>query len=218
VGFKKALEKFPHLIISDVMMPVMDGFQLCRKLKSDQRTSHIPLILLTARADIDSKLEGLEFGADDYVTKPFDSKELSVRTKNLLEQRRRLREHFERQVDFHPREITVNSMDEQFMHRAIELIEKHIDDADYTVERFSWEVGMSSRNLSRKLQAITNLSTREFIRTMRLKRAAQLLHKKSDIVTQIAYQVGFNNPSYFAQCFRKQFGISPVKYAAKHSK
>jgi signal transduction histidine kinase/DNA-binding response OmpR family regulator/ligand-binding sensor domain-containing protein len=217
-GFKKALEKFPDLIISDVMMPVMDGFQLCRKLKSDQRTSHIPLILLTARADIDSKLEGLEFGADDYLTKPFDSKELSMRTKNLLEQRHRLRNHFQREVDFHPADITVNSMDEQFMEKAVELIERHIDENDFSVERFSREVGMSRQHLNRKLHALTNHSARDFIRTIRLKRAAKLLQKKSDLVTQIAYQVGFDNPSYFAQCFRKQFGVSPSKYTAQHSR
>ncbi len=217
-GWKKTLQKFPDLIISDVMMPVMDGFQLCRRLKSDQRTSHIPLILLTARADMESKLEGLEFGADDYVTKPFDAKELSVRSKNLLLQRSRLREHFQREVDFHPSEITVNSMDEKFIEKAIKLIEQYMDDTDFNVEKFSQEIGMSSRNLSRKLHAITNYSTQDFIRTMRLKRAAQLLQKKSDPVTQIAYQVGFNNPSYFAQCFRRQFGLSPSKYITKQSK
>jgi CheY-like chemotaxis protein len=217
-GWKKALEKFPDLIISDVMMPVMDGFQFCRKLKSDQRSSHIPLILLTARADMESKLEGLEFGADDYVTKPFDAKELYVRSKNLLEQRRHLREYFQREVDFHPADITVNSMDEQFMQKAVRLIEQYMDDTDFSAERFSREIGMSHQHLNRKLQALTNHSARDFIRTIRLKRAVQLLQKRSDPVTQIAYQVGFNNPSYFAECFRQQFGISPSKYMAQHSK
>jgi len=216
-GWKIALEKFPDLIISDVMMPVMDGFEYCQKIKSDQRTSHIPLILLTAKADIESKLEGLEFGADDYVTKPFDAKELSIRSKNLLLQRSRLREHFQREVDFHPSDITVNSIDEKFMEKAIELIEQNMDNTDFNVERFAQEIGMSSRNLSRKLHAITNYSTQDFIRIMRLKRAAQLLQKKSDPVTQVAYQVGFSNPAYFAQCFRRQFGMSPSEYTTRHS-
>jgi YesN/AraC family two-component response regulator len=216
-GFKKTIDKYPDLIISDVMMPVMDGFQFCRKLKSDLRTSHILLILLTARADMESKLEGLEFGADDYLTKPFDAKELSVRSKNLLQQRQRLREHFQRKVDFHPAGITANSMDRQFIQRAIELIELSIDDANFNVERFSREVGMSRRHLNRKLHALTDHSALEFIRSMRLKRAAQLLQKKSDPITQIAYQVGFNNPAYFAQCFRRLFGMSPSEYLAGHS-
>jgi signal transduction histidine kinase/ligand-binding sensor domain-containing protein/DNA-binding response OmpR family regulator len=217
-GLKKALDEFPDLIISDVMMPVMDGFDFCRKLKSDQRTSHIPLILLTARADMESKLEGLEFGADDYVTKPFDAKELAVRSKTLLLQRSRLREHFQREVDFRPSDITVNSMDEKFMEKAIKLIEQNMDDTYFNVEKFSQEMGMSSRNLSRKLHAITNYSTQDFIRIMRLKRAAQLLKKRSATVTEIAFQVGFSNPAYFAQCFRRQFGLSPSKYMTKHSK
>jgi signal transduction histidine kinase/AraC-like DNA-binding protein/streptogramin lyase len=203
------------LVISDVMMPDMDGFELCQNLKSDEITSHIPFILLTARADLESKLEGLEFGADDYITKPFDAKELLVRSRNLLEQRSRLKEHFQRQLSFQPSEITVNSMDEKFMKKAIELIEYYMDDNDFNVKKFSNEVGMSSRNLSRKLRAITNYSAQEFIRVMRLKRAAQLLLNKSDQITQIAYQVGFNNPSYFAECFKKQYGVSPSEYTVK---
>ncbi|UCF64435.1 MAG: response regulator, partial [bacterium] len=216
-GLKKTLDKSPDLIISDVMMPEMDGFQFCRQLKSDQCTSHIPFILLTARADMESKLEGLEFGADDYVTKPFDAKELSVRSKNLLEQRRRLQEHFERKVEFQPSEITVNSMDEKFMQRAIALIERHMDDTEFSAEQFSREIGMSRRHLNRKLHSLTNYPARDFIRTIRLKRAAQLLQKNSDPVTQIAYQVGFSNPSYFTECFKSQFGMSPTEYASRES-
>jgi signal transduction histidine kinase/DNA-binding response OmpR family regulator len=211
-GLKKALAKFPDLIISDVMMPEMDGFELCRRIKSDERISHIPLILLTAKADLDSKLEGLEFGADDYIVKPFDAEELTVRSENLLEQRRRLRDHFEREITLHPSEITVNSMDEQFMQRVIELIEQHMDDTDFSVERFAEEIGMSRRHLNRKLHALVSHSALDFIRTIRLKRAAQLLREKSDSIAQIAYKVGFNNPAYFAQCFRQRFGTSPSNY------
>jgi len=216
-GLKKILEKDPDLVISDVMMPEMDGFQLCRTMKSDQRISHIPLILLTARADMESKLEGLEFGADDYITKPFDARELAVRSKNLLDQRHRLREHFRSAVDFRVSDITVNSIDEQFMQKAIELIEKHIEDTDFSVEKFSLKIGISSRHLNRKLKAITNYSTRDFVRILRLKRAALLIKNNSDQITQIAYQVGFNNPSSFAGSFRKHFGMSPSEYGQKYS-
>jgi transcriptional regulator GlxA family with amidase domain len=151
------------------------------------------------------------------VTKPFDAKELQIRCRNLLEQRRRLREHFQREVEFQPSEITVNSMDEKFMNKAIELIKKYMDDTDFSVERFSQEIGMSRRHLNRKLRALTNQSSQDFIRTMRLKRAAQLLRKNSDPVTQIAYQVGFNNPSYFSECFKNHFNMSPSEYVNKYS-
>jgi len=217
-GLDMAIKEIPDLIISDVMMPKMDGFEFCAKIKTDQRTSHIPLILLTARAAREDKIEGLETGADDYLSKPFDVNELLVRVKNLIEQRCRLRAHFEREVDFNPSEITVNTIDEQFIMRVVDIIERYMDDMEFNVEKFSKEVGISRRHLNRKLQALTNHSAREFIRIIRLKRAAQLLQKKSDLITQIAYQVGFKNLSYFAECFRKQFGQSPSEYTTQYSK
>ena len=216
IGIKKALDKTPDLIISDVMMPEMDGFELCKKLKSDQRTSHIPIILLTAKADLDSKIEGLEYGADDYIAKPFDAAELQVRSKNLIEQRRQLREQFKKQLLFKPADITVTSIDEQFLDKVNSHIEWHMDDMEYTVEKLADEIGMSRQHLNRKLQSLTNYSARDFIRVIRLKRAAQLLQKRNDMITQIAYQVGFNNLSYFSKCFRRQFGQSPSQYCPRH--
>jgi DNA-binding response OmpR family regulator len=212
-GLQKAIEKMPDLIISDVMMPKMDGIELCRQVKTDERTSHIPVILLTARASGESKVEGLETGADDYITKPFDARELLVRVKNLIEQRRKLRERFRREMSLQPREVTVNSMDEQFLQRALDIVEKHLSDSEFGVETFSKQIGMSRQHLNRKLQALTTHSANDFIRIVRLKRAAQLLEKKSATVTEIAYEVGFNNPAYFAECFRKEFGRSPSQYA-----
>jgi YesN/AraC family two-component response regulator len=214
---KKVLDKFPNLIISDVMMPVMDGFELCRKLKSDERTSHIPVILLTAKADMDSKIEGLEFGADDYVTKPFDAKELDVRVKNLIEQRKKLREKFSRMIEVKPGEITASSMDEQFLERLLNVFEDHVDDSDFSTEDLAHEVGMSRSSLHRKLQALTNQPTHEFLRTLRLKRAAQLLKQTAGTVTEIAYAVGFTNPSHFSKIFRQQFGQSPSEFADRNS-
>jgi signal transduction histidine kinase/DNA-binding response OmpR family regulator len=216
VGLKKAFKKFPDLIISDVMMPVMDGFELCHKLKSDENTSHIPVILLTAKADMDSKIEGLEFGADDYVTKPFDARELLARVKNLIEQRKKLHEKFSRMIEIKPGEIAASSMDEQFLKRLLNVFEAHVDESDFSTEDFAREVGMSRSNLHLKLKALTNQPTHEFLRTLRLKRAAQLLKKSTGNVTEVAYAVGFNNLSHFTKIFRQQFGQTPSEFANKN--
>jgi signal transduction histidine kinase/ligand-binding sensor domain-containing protein/DNA-binding response OmpR family regulator len=214
-GLKKAIDKYPDLIISDIMMPEMDGFELCEKVKSDTRTSHIPVILLTARADMESKIEGLEFGADDYVTKPFEARELQSRSKNLIEQRRKLREKFRQMNDLQSTEIAVTSMDKEFLNRLMSVFETHISEPEFSTEQCAKEVGMSRSSLNRKLQALTNLSTHEFIRTLRLKRAALLLRKAAGSVTEIAYAVGFNNMSHFSKVFREQFGQLPSVYANK---
>ena len=214
-GFERAVDEMPDLIISDVMMPGMDGFALCRKLKSDPHTGHIPVILLTARASGDSKIEGLETGADDYVIKPFDVKELQVRVKNLIEQRQRLRERFLREFMLESGEVEVISADNRFLHRALRVVEAHLNDPEFTVEEFTREVGLSAMQLHRKLKALTGQSASGFIRMVRLKRAARLIEKGFGNITEIAYEVGFNNPSYFAARFREVFGISPKAYAAR---
>ena len=214
-GFMKAVAKIPDLIISDVMMPRMDGFELCARLKTDERTSHIPVILLTARAAAEDKIGGLETGADDYIIKPFDIKELCVRAKNLITQRRKLRERFSREVVFRPQDIAITPPDEKFMQRAMEIIQNHIADADFNVEYFCKMVGMSRMQLHRKLRALTDKSSGEFVRALRLKRAAELLSQHFGNITQVAYEVGFNNPSYFAECFRRQFGELPSEYARR---
>jgi len=211
-GLHRAIDKIPDLIISDVMMPKMDGFELCGRLKSDERTSHIPIILLTARASAESKIKGLELGADDYLIKPFDRTELLVRAKNLTEQRRKLREKFSRDIFLHPSEIAVSSYDQRFLRRAMEIIEQHLSNPDFDITTLTREVGMSRMQLHRKLLALTNKSANNFIRSLRLKRAAELLRQHYGNVAQIAYEVGFNNPSYFAECFRKQFGKLPSEY------
>ena len=215
-GLKITLNKYPDLIISDVMMPEMDGFELCKKVKTDERISHIPIILLTAKADLDSKIDGLEFGADDYVTKPFEARELQIRTRNLIEQRKKLREKFSQLNYLNPEDISVTSADEKLLQRLLEVFENHIEETDFTTEAFAREVGMSRMNLNRKLQALANQSTNEFIRTMRLKRAAVLLKKYGGTVSEIAYKVGYNNISSFAKAFRKIYGVSPSKYIEKN--
>ena len=214
-GFEKAAEIIPDIIISDVMMPEMDGFQFCEKIKTDQRTSHIPVILLTAKSSGESKVEGLETGADDYLTKPFDARELRVRVKNLIEQRERLRERFQEQILIHPSAVTATSMDSRFLKRAIEFVEEHLDDTGLDVNQFSKEMALSRSQLNRKLRALTKQSATEFIRCLRLKRAAQLLEHHSGNISEIAYEVGFTNPSRFAEYFRKLFGVSPSKYVSQ---
>jgi YesN/AraC family two-component response regulator len=211
-GLKKALDKYPDLIISDVMMPEMDGFEFCQKVKSDERISHIPIILLTAKADLDSKIEGLEFGADDYVTKPFEARELQIRSKNLIEQRRKLREKFSSLIDLQPEDIAASCMDEQLLQRLLAVFEGHMGEPEFSIEQLAREIGMSRRHLNKKIQAITNLTTSEFIRTLRLQRAARLLYNAAGTVSEIAYKVGFNNLSYFSKAFRRQFGKLPSEF------
>jgi len=211
-GILQSLEHSPDMIVSDVMMPKMDGFQFCAEIKKDERTSHIPVILLTAKASSESKIEGLETGADDYLTKPFDTHELKVRINNLIEQRRKLQEKFRKEITLSPRDITVTSIDQQIVQRAIDVVEKNISDPDFDTAMMAKEVGMSRTLLNTKLKALTGLPTGEFIRTLRLKRAAQLLQQGYGNVTQVAYDVGFQNLSYFAKAFREQFGQSPSHY------
>ena len=215
-GFIKCAKALPDLVISDVMMPKMNGFQLCSRLKQDERTSHIPVILLTARAAAEDRIGGLETGADDYLIKPFDARELQVRVKNLIQQRQKLRERYRKEGILQPREIAINSTDQKFLQKALEIVESHLSDEHFSVVNFGMEIGMSRALLHRKLRALTDHSASEFIRSLRLNRAAQLLAKKAGNVTEIAYQVGFNNLSYFARCFQRQFGVSPSLYAGKH--
>ena len=216
-GLKKTIDKYPDLVISDVMMPEMDGFELCKKIKTDERISHIPVILLTAKADLDSKIEGLEFGADDYVTKPFEARELLIRSKNLIEQRKKLREKFSLLMDLNPEDIAASSMDEQLLQRLLSIFEDHMEEPDFSTEDLAREIGISRMHLNRKIQALTNLSTNAFIRTLRLQRAAKLLTNDSGTVSEVAYRVGFNNLSYFSKAFRRHFGKLPSEFTEKQN-
>jgi len=218
-GFKKSTEHIPDIIISDVMMPNMDGNEFCKKIKTDERTSHIPVILLTARASFENKMEGLEIGADDFITKPFDGEELQVRAKNLIEQRKRIRKllegkiqtsHSAIHIDFADSGIT--SMDEQFLQKVIEILKEHHADPKFNISAFSLHIGLSVAQLNRKIKALTGQSTADFIRTYRLTRAAELIKKKSATITEIAYDVGFSSPSYFSECFKKHFGKLPSEF------
>jgi signal transduction histidine kinase/ligand-binding sensor domain-containing protein/DNA-binding response OmpR family regulator len=214
-GYDQATEIVPDIVISDIMMPQMDGMGLCRALKQDVRTSHVPVILLTARAGTDSKIEGLEIGADDYVTKPFETKELGARVRNLIEQRRLLRKKFSAGVVLKPGEVAVTSLDDALLKNCMEIIEKNIGDENFAVDDLAREACLSRSHLNRKLQALTNLAPAEFIRYVRLQRAHELLEKNAGTVAEVAYQVGFGSPSYFSTCFHERFGVPPSEVQHK---
>ncbi|CAN5526218.1 hypothetical protein BH23BAC1_BH23BAC1_49980 [soil metagenome] len=216
-GFTAANETIPDLILSDVMMPVMDGIELCRKLKNNEKTAHIPVILLTAKASGGDKIEGLEKGADDYILKPFEVSELMVRIKNLIDSRKKLREHFSRQISLEPASISITSLDEQFLKRVMNIIEDHMSDPSFSVDVFSRESGMSKTQLHRKIKALTNESPGDLIKIIRLKRAVELLLQGGGTIAEVAYIVGFQEPSYFTRCFQKQYGKTPSEFMATGS-
>ncbi len=212
-GLEAACEAIPDLVISDVMMPKMNGYELCARLKTDERTSHVPVILLTAKAAARDKIAGFETGADDYLAKPFDSQELAARVKNLIAMRRKLRERFKSQVVLKPGEIAITSVDEAFLKKVMAAVEKHLGEEEFDVETLCREVGISRPQLHRKLTALTGQAANELIRTMRLQRAADLLAKNAGTIAEIAYMVGFGSQGYFTKCFQEQYGLTPREYA-----
>jgi YesN/AraC family two-component response regulator len=202
------------MVISDVMMPGMDGYELCRQLKSDYRTSHIPVILLTAKASVEDKLEGLQTGADDFLIKPFEPMELLARIKNLIQQRQALRERYRREFE-HVRlkpEASMDALEIEFMEKARKVVGENISNPDFHISDFSGLMNMSRVQLHRKLIALFNLSATAFVRTYRLNEAARLFNSRLGNVAEVAYEVGFNNLSYFSKCFQKQFGVNPSEY------
>ncbi|HSL90356.1 MAG TPA: response regulator, partial [Ignavibacteriaceae bacterium] len=213
-GVKSANEILPELIISDVMMPSMDGIEFCRKIKSEWKTSDIPIILLTARASFESKLEGLETGADDYLKKPFDSRELFVRIKNLLEQRKRIREKLSKELSPLPEIDKLETNDQNLVRRAYEIVELNLDKTNFSTDQLAKELFLSRSQLHRKFSEITGQAPGEFIRTIKLKHAAKMLLEKKLPVTQIAYAIGFSSPAQFSRAFSKQFNCTPSEYSS----
>lgn len=195
------------------MMPKKDGFEVSRILKNDERTSPIPVILLTAKTELQDKLEGLNLGADDYITKPFDVNELIARTRNLIESRKKLREKFAVKMAIKPKEITAQSVDDRFLQKILAIAEENISNGQFSIEKFSKEVGMSVAQLYRKLHTLAGYTPNDFMRHMRLQRAADLFRQHAGSVANVAYSVGFNNLSYFAKCFKEKFGSSPSEYS-----
>lgn len=216
-GIDLALHHIPDLIITDVMMPYKDGFEVCQTLKNDERTSHIPIIMLTAKADMTSKLEGLERGADDYFAKPFHKEELLVRVRKLLELRQQLQRYYLANAglkeDINSKDIPkIDVIDDAFVKKVRQVVEEHLDDTEFTVEALCKEVIMSHSQLHRKLSALTGFSANIFIRYVRLNKAKELLRNQSLTITAVAFDTGFNDPSYFGRVFKQEFGVTPQEW------
>lgn len=216
-GIQKALKHVPDLIISDVMMPIKDGLEVCKKLKQDRRTSHIPLILLTAKADIQSRLQGLEHGADVYLAKPFHEDELLLTLNNLLHQRNRLRDHYQFISDLSDQSKDSHLKEHQFVKQVRSVILTHLTDHSFTVAQLSKEVALSTSQLHRKLKALTGYSAIQLIRMIRLNKARQLLLNPGVNIATVAYDCGFSDPDYFSKVFKKEFGLSPSQFKQKES-
>ncbi|MCE7064076.1 two-component regulator propeller domain-containing protein [Dyadobacter sp. CY326] len=216
IGLEKTLEHIPDLIVSDVMMPEMDGIELCRTIKTDRRISHIPVVLLTARAEEGQQLQGYQTGADAYVTKPFRLDILQVRIANLIRQREQLQQQFQQHVEIRPTEVAVRSLDEQFVNSAVKVVEANLPNAEFTVEELSDAMSMSRVYLYKKILSLTGKTPIEFIRIIRIRRGAGLLEKSQLTISEIAYQIGFNNPKYFAKLFKEEYKMLPTEYRRQH--
>ncbi len=211
-GEKQALETEPDILITDLMMPEMDGIELCRRIKNNIDTSHIPVILLTANDNIENEKRGYKEGADAYIGKPFHWDILLSRISNLMEQKLQRQQAFEKNIEVHPDTLTISAMDEQFLSKALEVIEKNMGNSEYSIEDLSRDMAMSRVSLYRKINSITGNTPTDFVKNIRLKRAAELLKEGKQTVAEVAYSVGFSTPGYFTQSFKKAFGVLPTQY------
>ena len=210
-------EKTISLIVSDVMMPEMDGFELCHTLKTDIEHSHIPIILLTAKVTMQSKIEGIELGADDLYRKPFSTEYLLARIANLLSNQDKLRHAFTSSPFVNAKTIALSKADENFLDKLIEVIQKNISEPDFNVDILAEKMNMSRSSLHRKIKGIAQITPNEFIQLERLKMAAQLIQSGEYRINEVCYIVGFNSSSYFAKCFQKQFGVLPKDFCKNGS-
>lgn len=216
-GVNKAKELIPDIVISDIMMPEKDGYELCRELKNDMSTSHIPVVLLTAKASEQNIVKGLETGADDYITKPFSTRILAARIRNLVELRRQLQLKLNREMVLQPSKISMSEMDSEFLKDLQDVIEKNLSESDFNVEDLSKRLYMSRTTVYRKIQALSGETPTDFIRSYRLMRAAQLLKNKFGSVTDVAFEVGFSSRAYFTKCFKDKFHRLPSEYMQSES-
>jgi len=216
-GVAMAMEHTPDLIICDIMMPRMNGYEVTKELKSRVETSHIPIILLTAKATREEKLEGLEQGADDYLIKPFDSRELQIKTNNIVESSRKIQSYLSNHLVTESSRIVKNSVDKQFLENAYHILEDNLANEQFGVEDFAKQLGMSSTNLNRKFRGLANQSTNQFIQSYRLKKAEDMLRSKVGNVSQIATELGFSSNSYFIKVFKKKYGLTPNQYMNQES-
>lgn len=214
-GFEKALSLKPDLIISDVMMPEMDGFEFCRKLREDENTATIPLIFLTAKDEEQFRIMGIQLGADDFISKPFDPILLTEKIKNILSRQKKLQKQYSKSVRLEPSDVEITSGEEMFIENAIAIVEANLQNSKFTSDTLASEMHMSSSSLYRRLKGLTGYSSAEFIRSLRIKRAAQLMADKEKTITEIAYDVGFNDVKHFRVVFQKQFKCTPSEYRQK---
>ena len=209
-GLKKAMKYVPDAIICDVMMPVMDGLECCKQLKSELQTSHIPVMLLTACSLDEQRIQGFECGADSYIAKPFNSKLLLVRLRNLIDNHKRLKQFFGDRTTLSKE--SVSEVDKGFADRFRRLIEDNLSDSELSVEDLGSKMGLSRVQLYRKIKALTNYSPVELLRIARLKKAASLLASSEKTISEITYEVGFTSPSYFTKCYKEYFGENPTDF------
>ena len=216
-ALEKSIQYLPDMVITDLMMPRMDGIELCSTLKTDLRTSHIPVIMITAKTMPENLKEGYNVGADAYITKPFSMDVLIARVTNVLHARERLKEIYSKKFSLESLGINTTSADERFMQKLYAILEKNIANSDMNLDDFSKDIGMSRANMYRKLKSITNLSPNEFIRNFRLETAAKILKDSRLTVSDVYVAVGFNSHAYFSNCFKALYGMSPTEYAGQHS-
>ncbi|MEQ8421873.1 MAG: two-component regulator propeller domain-containing protein [Arenibacter algicola] len=209
-GVQTALKKIPDLIITDLMMPKLNGIELCSQLKNDEKTSHIPIIMLTGKTGPENEIAGLQSGVEEYMTKPFNPKTFQIRIENILTTRKKLRAHYNKKNVFKPKDIAFTSTDEKFLIKVEGILNDYLQDTNFSAEKFSQLLGMSRMQLHRKLIALTGHNTTAFIRLERLKQAEKLLEKSGLTVAEVAYTTGFNSPSYFIKCYKKTFGKTPT--------
>jgi signal transduction histidine kinase/ligand-binding sensor domain-containing protein/DNA-binding response OmpR family regulator len=216
IGVELANQYQPDVIISDIVMPLMDGFELCNVLKTDLNTSHIPIILLTARADSSSQLKGIETGADNFIPKPFNIKLLGLTIKNLIDSREKLRQLFTNNQFRNPKEITTNTKDAEFLEKLIKYVEDHIGEPELNINNLAQTLAMSRSTFFRKIKAITGNTGKDFVDTIRLKKAAQLLLNSGMNISEVAYTIGHSNPQYFSKWFKAYYKVSPSEYILQH--
>jgi len=217
-GLEQAIKNIPSIIISDLMMPKMNGIEMCKKLKTDINTSHIPILILTAKAGLENEKEGLETGADEFILKPFNIEVLKLRLDNIIRTKQLWIKKFRTNSNSKSWKELSNKLDQKFLEKSINIIKKNLDNTEFSVEKFALEIGMSRSSLFLKLKSITGQSTSEFIRTIRLKRAAKFIESGKYSITEIIYMVGFSDPKYFRTCFKKHFGSTPSSYFSNFKK
>lgn len=216
-GFASAVRNIPDLVVTDVMMPVTDGYELCRRIKQNEKTGHIPVIMLTARADRQSTIAGLDCGADDYISKPFDMTELTIKIRNHLDTARRIRDRYRKEFLTAPDESAIPVPDDTLVQKVIDLMRENLSNPDFHVNSVCTGLYISRTQLYRKIEALTGYSPAELIRSIRLKTAAAMFRKGHDNVAQVMYRIGFSNQSNFARHFREQYGVNPSEYSKRHS-